>query len=64
MLWGGRKEVAESKLKMLWVQIPPREYIPNGTEERPPAPGPAKSSPFFEELCQWLLPLAQRPVTE
>lgn len=27
-------------------------------------PGPANSSPFFEGLCQWLLPLAQRPVTK
>lgn len=42
----------------------PQEYKPNGTKERPPAPGPANSSPFLEKLCQWPLPLAQRLVTK
>lgn len=32
----------------------------NGAEYRPPAPGPANSSPFFQKFCQWFLPLAQR----
>lgn len=58
---GGSRKV---NFKMLWVQSPPREHKPNGTEERPPAPGPANSFPFIEMLCQWVLPLAHRPVTK
>lgn len=60
----GERRQQKTELKMLWVQIPPREYKPNWTEERPAAPGPANSSPFLEELCQRLLPLAQRPITK
>ena len=57
----GRVRGGNRKLNLhAWVQIPPWEYKTNRTEYRPPAPGPANSSPFFQKFCQWLLPLAQR----